>query len=142
MRIRKSKKEDLKQIAEIFMAEFRKHPYNEKWTLRKALKKINEYFNEKLIFVLSEKEKIAGFIIGQIELWDTGNQGYIAEFVVSSDYQGKGYGKKLMNHFQDCLKKKGVEEIQLMSSLESEAFKIYEKLGFKKTRCVLMKKRI
>ena len=58
MKIRKAKKEDLKEIVEIFITEFRKKPYNEKWSEKKALKKINDYYKNGIIILGEESEKV------------------------------------------------------------------------------------
>ena len=41
IQIIKSRKEDYKELAEIYKTEFSKPPYNEPWTKKKAIKKIN-----------------------------------------------------------------------------------------------------
>jgi ribosomal protein S18 acetylase RimI-like enzyme len=128
--IRKARKKDLKRITEIFRKEYRKAPYNEKWPKKISLAKIRRYFKNNFMFVFEEKKEIVGFIIGYIELWDRGKVGYIDEVVISKKYQGKGYGKALMERLIKQFKKQKIKHIDLMSNSKSNAFKIYKKMGF------------
>jgi len=142
MKIRKSKKKDLNKIAEIFRIEYRKKPYNEKWTEKAVLKKINEYFNNYIVFIAEQDKDVIGFLIGSTEIWDDGIHGFVEEIVVSSEFQKKGYGKKLITYFEDFLKKKGAKRLDLFSHIKSKAFRFYKKQGFKKTDMVLMTKKL
>jgi len=140
--IRKAKTSDLKKVSAIFRTEFKKPPYHERWTEKNALKKIKKYYKENYMFVLEVEKEIVGFLIGTSYLWHDGTRGMIDEVVVSSKFQGKGYGTKLIKHFEKFLKKKGVKNISLFSFTKSKAFKLYKKLGFKKEDFVSMIKKL
>ena len=92
--------EDLKKINKIFLDEYSKKPYNEKWNPKDSLKKIKKYHKNGEIFVLTIDKKVEGFIIGQEIIWDWGTLGMVDEFVVSKKFQNKGYGKALLNHIE------------------------------------------
>lgn len=47
---------------------------------------------------------------------------------VSVNYQGKGYGRRLMKFAENKISKKGYERSRLLASLT--AFKFYERLGY------------
>jgi len=130
MKIRKAEKKDLKIVDEIFRGEYGKPPYNEKWDARISFAKIKGYFNNNFFFILEENKKIIGFAIGHIVLWDRGKVGYIDEIVVLEKFQGKGYGKLLMNHLEKQFRLKGVVNIDLMTNPKAKAFKIYKKMGY------------
>ncbi len=50
------------------------------------------------------------------------------------EFQGKGYGTKLINKAIDLAKKNKVDSIELVVNKENKiAKKLYEKTGFKKT---------
>lgn len=129
--IRKVMEKDLKRIDVIFRKEYGKAPYNEKWPKTISLAKINKYFKNNSMFVFEEKKEIIGFIIGHIELWDRGKVGYIDEVVILREFQGKGYGKALMDHLRKHFRKQKVKNIDLITNPKSNAFKIYKKMGFK-----------
>ena len=67
MKIRKATKKDLKKIAEIFRIESAKKPYLQKRNRKKALDKIKEYFKNEDIYISILNNKIAGFIIVNID---------------------------------------------------------------------------
>ena len=130
MKIRKAEKKDLKIVDETFRGEYSKLPYNEKWNVRISFAKIKNYFNNNFFFVLEENKNIIGFAIGHIVLWDRGKVGYIDEVVVLEKFQGKGYGKLLMDHLEKQFRLKGIVNIDLMTNPEAKAFKIYKKRGY------------
>lgn len=78
-------------------------------------------------YVLKLDEKIIGFyeakiIAPEAELYDV---------AVAKEYQGKGYGSALLNHFFDVCKSRGVVTIFLeVNSINNNAIKLYEKFGF------------
>ena len=141
MKIRKAEKKDLKKISEIFKIEYAKKPYNEKWG-SKAIVKIKDYFSRNFIFVIEDSKKIAGFVIASPYLWHDGVRCAIDEIVVSSEYQGKGYGIKLLDYLEDFAGKRGIKAITLFSATKSKAFKFYKKRGFKEEDFVSMIKKI
>ena len=80
--------------------------------------------------MLESYGKIVGFIIFHIEIWNAGNVGFIDELVIDKKFQGKGYGKILMNFAEKYTKKRRAKSYGLWTNRRSKAFKIYEKLGY------------
>jgi len=142
LKLRKAKKIDLNQISKIFMTEFNKEPYYEKWTYKSAVKKINEYFKKSIIFIIEQNNKLIGFIIISLKLWSDGKRGHINEIVISNEYQGRGYGKLLINKAESYFKYMGIKIITLESLNISKAFNIYKKMGFKEDGIVSMEKEL
>lgn len=114
--------------------EILKSPYNEKWSKRNILEKIRRYSKKHVIFVLETEKLVVGFIIGRISLEDTGKSAFISELFVAKKFQGKGYGKLLTDSFEKYAKENKANSISLISNQKSKAFKIYNKLGFKKAK--------
>lgn len=78
-----------------------------------------------LSFYLKEAgtERILGFIIAS----DKGETVHIHKFIVDSEFQGRGLGKKMFNHFLSLSKK----DVSLKVNIENTgAIKFYERLGF------------
>ena len=130
MKIRKARKGDLRKVDEIFRVEYAKKPYNEKWNRKISFAKIKNYFKNNFFFILEENKDIIGFAIGHIVLWDRGKVGYIDEVVVMEKFQGKGYGKFLIDHIENQFKIKGAIDVDLMTHQKSKAFKVYKKRGY------------
>ena len=144
MKIRRGKKSDLKEIAELFRKGYSEFPYNEKWSKKTALDKIKEYLRrESIIFVLEEKKKIIGFIIGKIFLWERVKKGFGDELVIDKKFRNKGYGKLLINYMISYFKKKGVSSVEGIAVKGSKAFEIYKRMGMKEVKnFVLINKKI
>ena len=132
MKIRKAKKKDFKEIAEILIKESSKKPYNEKSTLRTALKEINEFAKDELYIATNEKE-IIGFIASNITTGDK-KKAYIRELWLRPIYQGKGIGKTLVKFIEEKYKKKGVNVIRLVAKRNAWAFMFYKKIKYKEYR--------
>lgn len=128
VKIRRAKKEDLKKIAELFLIETSKKPYVQGWTRITSLEKIKELFKSEIIFVL-EIEEIVGFIT--IVPNKKKKEIYVDELWISKEYQGKGFGKMLMNFVEKTFKNKGMKKITLMANQEAGAVKFYKKLNYK-----------
>jgi ribosomal protein S18 acetylase RimI-like enzyme len=138
--IRKAKKEDLNKIASLFKKGFSEKPYNEKWTDRNAKDKIEEYYKNGTILVNIENNSILGFIIFSELLWDNHIKLMIDEMVVDEAYRGKGIGTLLLKEAEKPAKKKGINNIELVSNINSNAFNLYKKLNYKETGLVVMEK--
>ncbi len=139
IKIGKARKSDSKDIIKLFIKEYSKPPYNERWTKASINKKMKDYYKESKIFILKDK-KLVGFVIFHEYMWDRGEQGEIDEIVVDSNFQGRGYGTKLMFFVEDYFKKKGIKILSFMSNPKSKAFKFYNKLGYKEHDFVSLQK--
>lgn len=139
--IRKAKKANFKEIAEILIKESSKKPYNEKSTLKIALKDIVEFSKNELYIAVNEKE-IIGFIASNIIPEDK-QKAYINELWLRPIYQGKGIGKALVQFIEEIYKKKRVKTIRLRAKRNAKAFKFYKKLKYNEYReLVFMEKKL
>jgi len=141
MKIRKAKKEDFKEIAEILIKESSKKPYNDKYTLKTALKEINKFAKNDLYVSTNEKE-IIGFIASNITS-DNKKKAYVNELWLKPVYQGKGIGKSLIKFIEEKYKKKGVKIMRLVAKRNAKAFGFYKKIKYKEYReLVFMEKKL
>jgi len=140
-KIRAAKKGDLNEIVKIFISEFAKYPYNEKWREKEAFAKIKGYFKGCKFFVAEIDGKIAGFIIGD-KYYQVEKKLWIYELVVSEKFQGRGIGKALIDAMTKYFKKEKIGGIRLIASKKAKAFKFYKKLNFKETGFVELEKKL
>ena len=129
IKIRKATKKDLKEIAEILMKESSKKPYNEKYTLKIAIKEIRNFSKDNLYVATTEK-RIIGFIATQITS-EIEKRAYVQELWLRLAYQGKGIGKNLVEFIEKMYKKKGIKIIRLVTKKNAKAFNFYKKLKYK-----------
>lgn len=89
-----------------------------------------QYFGKMNIKVMYAGTEPAGFVTYYME---TAYQGRILFLVVDKNFQGKGYGRALMQFALEQLKKMGSKTIKLFTRHENiPAQKLYESLGFTK----------
>ena len=62
MKIRRPKKSELKNLVEIFVREYAKPPWKEKWKKELASNRFKWYFQSKQIYVADISGKAVGFI--------------------------------------------------------------------------------
>jgi len=141
MKIRKSTKKDFKEIAEILMEESSKKPYNEKYTLKIAIREIRNFSQDELYVATTEK-RIIGFIATQVTS-ETEKRAYIQELWLRLDYQGKGIGKNLVEFIEKMYKKKGIKIIRLTAKKNARAFNFYKKIKYKEIKdLIYMEKKL
>jgi len=141
MKIRKATKKDFKEIAQILMKESSKKPYNEKYTMKIALKEVAKFSKDELYIATDEKE-IMGFISSNITS-DNKKKAYIRELWLRPAYQKKGIGKTLVEFIEEIYKKKGVKTIRLLAKKNAGAFNFYKKIKYTELKeMVFMEKKL
>ncbi|WP_053365675.1 GNAT family N-acetyltransferase [Bacillus sp. FJAT-27245] len=76
-------------------------------------------------FVLLVDEEVSGFYLAQY----LEGAGYLSQMFVSGKLRGKGYGKVLLNHFEQGLEEPGYYILQA-SGMNEEAVAFYERNGY------------
>lgn len=76
-------------------------------------------------------------IVGVIKIDFEGNNGVIDYFVVLEEYQGKGYGKELMDKALETFKEHNIKNIELHVVYGNDTINFYEKYGFKKQSYIM-----
>jgi len=72
-----------------------------------------------------------------------GHRGWINYLAVHPDFQGKGYGKQLMDNIETALRELGCPKINLQIREENDnVFSFYQKLGFVEEKRINMGKTI
>jgi len=133
MKIRKAKKEDLSEISKLILNTLNKINAKEYEKKQFEIERKNHYvkelkkeLEEKIFFVLIDKEKIIGVI--QLDLKEKS----IDRLFLNPKYIGRGLGKKLMIYAENYAKKKGIKKIILYPT--DFALEFYKKAGYKITR--------
>jgi len=125
-------KEDLMKYAELYVELFNAEPWNDKWTVETANKRLEDIYNTPNFVGMKflENGVIKGAIFGNCQQWYEGKHYSLMEMFVSLELQGKGIGSSLMTALEKELKPLGVHTIILFTSRdETDAF--YKKQGFK-----------
>jgi predicted N-acetyltransferase YhbS len=94
MKIREIKKADFEECADIIFTEFNKQ--GEGFTKETALGRVISSYIPGLTLCAEEKGKIIGLIMANKFTYAKGEYFWVDELVVKESFQGKGFGKKLM----------------------------------------------
>jgi len=80
-----------------------------------------------VILVAKKKDGLLGYLIGKFIL----DEGELLRIGVKFEHQRKGLGKKLLKHFLEMAKSKGIKKIFLeVSEINKKALFLYQKMGF------------
>ena len=134
---------DLDEVVLLFIKEFNKEPWNDKWTRDTAYNRLKQMINCEGYYGVKacENEKIIGIILGNHEYYYDGMHFNIKEFCVDSDIKGRGIGSQILEEFICRLKEKGIIKIYLSTLQSDSTVKFYEKNGitYSKDNVVLEK---
>lgn len=138
---RKSIKEDIKQINQLFIEMI--NTVNNRMK-REGFETYNEFENgyeegyldnfyidnNKVIYVALDKDKVVGFI--SIEKYRESGYIYLDDYCVNNNYRGYGIGTKLMNMALEFAKKEEINNIIThVEKTNTESIKFYKNNHFK-----------
>ena len=103
------------------------HPHKLSWSILKniILTKSKDFYG-----LFEDNNQIIGY--GILRGWDERYEIPSLGIIIDKNYQGKGYGKQIMNYLHEISKKQGAEKIRLTVLKENySAIILYKKLGYK-----------
>ncbi len=134
IKIQKPKKGDFGEIY-LLIKQLWPHRNFDKKKLNKIY--LKGLFNERKEFLIAKyNEKIVGFVSLSIResFEEQGKVGLIDELIVDKDFQGKGFGKKLLKKMINVAKNKSCKSIELFSAFHRKiAHHLYRSNRFKIT---------
>ena len=122
---------DVKDLAEMYVETFNSEPWNDRWTIDTASKRLHQMINvEDFCGILARKNGIlCGMILGSKEQYFDGTMFNIKEFCVKNEMRGKGLGTEIYKEFEIRMKEEGVSEIILFTSKGDYTEHFYHKQG-------------
>jgi ribosomal protein S18 acetylase RimI-like enzyme len=94
-----------------------------------------EYKSKSFIFN-NENGDVAGYL-SYIEDPDSEGMVELLNLIVIPEYQGKGYGRKMVNHYHDLMSEKKFKKSKLVTSPKNiDAIRFYEKIGYVKEKII------
>ncbi len=133
-------KDDLQAMSQLFMEVFNEAPWNDKWTIETAYKRLEMFYNSPGFDGLLQYEegKLVALILGIAEAYFDGTSFRIIEFCVDNHQQRSGYGSKLLAAFKERLKQKGMKDIFLLTCRGESTEGFYQKNGFNTSKSMIM----
>lgn len=139
IKIRKARKGDLKQYADLVVKSNKEYQKITGKKIRFTEKQIKKDFNEftnfknKIILLVVEENKciivylVAFFVINSYQ-----KIGYIDYLFIDNNYRRKGIAKDLIKEFTKILRKRKIKKIKLGVNINNDvAINFYKNLGFK-----------
>ena len=132
MKFKEIESSDIREIANMYVDTFNSPPWNDKWTVDIASKRLSQMMNCEGAYgiVAYEDKKICGMILGCEEEFYTGIVFNVKEFCINNKIRGKGFGTRILEEFQERLKSKGISEIILLTLRGNSTEGFYQKKGF------------
>lgn len=143
LNLEKSKNNEINILVKIYMIEFSKPPYNEKWTKNKATKILKFYKEFYDLYTIKVAKEIVGFISINPSFMCPGEVAFAEELVIKKEFQYKGIGTWTIKTILDIYKKKGFKRLIGIVNMNTKAFSLYQKLGIKVSKDdVLIEKKL
>ncbi len=139
--IRRMKRSDIEECIPIFIEGNK--VYGETFSNALARKYLNNSFRWSRIRLYAVIDcRIAGFVMASKSTWPRGEHCFIENIFVSRKHHGKNIGTALIKQVEKEARRLGMARMKLASRKGSNAFRFYEKNGFRPTGWVYMEKRL
>lgn len=139
IKIKKIKKEDLKEVANLFLEVFNNS--GESWTYESAYSHVEQNFFGDVHWCAFDENKMVGMMMGLVLTREQGDDLFLDSAVVLPEYQNKGIGKKLWQKAEDFVKENKLQGIRFLANPSWSSYKWYKKMGFKESGWIEMYKK-
>jgi predicted N-acetyltransferase YhbS len=131
VKIRPMEKEDLSQVAGVFVESFNQE--GEHWTYEVALDHVSSNFFGDSHFVAILDGKVIGFIMAFPLIFEQGVSLFVDAIAVYSHFQKQGIGQLLWDRMSVQAKDKEYKGIRLLTNPQLKSFDWYKKMGYKES---------
>lgn len=139
--IRKVVKNDYEKIAKIMIAAFKNPPWNEKWSFKRAMTRIEQLDDGKYTrcYVYLLDDQIVGVMCGKLITYVDSLDLMIEDFYFDPQYQRRGLGSLFMDSLVEELKE--VDNFTLLTGRDFYSIDFYCKNGFSEPDEIVFMKR-
>jgi len=131
MKIRKFETNDTEKVIKVWGECGLLHPPNDPY---EEIKNKSEFQPD--LFLVGE---VDGKLMATIMVGYEGRRGWVNSLCVLPEYQGNGYGKELVRHGVELLRRLGTPKVNILIRPNNSKVKtFYEKLGFETEDAILM----
>ena len=128
--LKEARKRNFKKIAKIYSEEFSRPPYNEAWTLEKAVYKIKVFSKYCEIWEIIFEKELVGFIVVNPNQFLPGVIAFGEEIAIKKEFQNKGIGTIVLKKIFEIYKKRNFKWFMGIALTKAKALKLYRKIGF------------
>lgn len=135
MIIKEFKKEDLREVTDLYISIFTQEPWNDVYESYEQVELFNKSFisdGAYLSYIAIYNGELVGICFGMKKPWIEGMEYYIDQFGIKIEFQGKGLGSTFLSLIEKEIQTIGLHSMMLNTEegYASEAF--YKKNGFKR----------
>lgn len=125
--------EDTDELAEIYVESFNAYPWNDRWTVETASKRLHQMINCESFYGIKAyiDLNLCGMILGNEEQFYNGVVFNIKEFCIKNSLRGNGIGTEIFKEFEKRLKLRNIDEIILCTLKNENTEGFYNKMGLK-----------
>lgn len=137
--------EDLSDLAYMYVETFNSEPWNDRWTIETATKRLQQMINTEDSYGLCvyHDNVLCGALLGCMEQFYDGIMFNLKEFWIKNEMRGNGIGSAVFSRLEEELKQKGVTQIILFTSKGDYTEAFYNKNGLESySDMIFMSKRI
>lgn len=132
MRFEEINETKIDEVAQMYVETFNAPPWNEKWTIETASKRIKQMINceDAYGLIAYDREQLCGMILGSEEQFYDGKLFNLKEFCVRNERRNQGLGTEIYAEFEKPLKEKDIDKIFLFTLKNEKTETFYAKRGF------------
>lgn len=125
-------KEEMPELAALYVSAFNKAPWNDKWSIESASMRLTQMIDSVGSYGMSiyDDNGLIGMILGHSQHYYDGTYFEIKEFCVDNNKSGKGLGSQILTTFLEKLKKRNISKVFLVTYRVAETEGFYQKNGF------------
>ncbi len=131
------------ELAQMYVETFNAPPWNDKWTIETAAKRINQMVNceDSYGLLAYDGAELCGMILGSEEQFYDGKMFNLKEFCVRNERRKQGLGTEIYSEFEKRLKEKHINKIFLLTLKDEGLETFYVKRGFyNNSKMIMMEK--
>lgn len=136
-------RDDLDQVAKLYVEAFNGAPWYDQWTIETAKKRLGQMIGceESLGIMAYEDKKVIGLALGNKEYYYDAVHFHLKEVCVDPTIKGQGIGSKIIEEVVKSVKAEGITEILLWTLKCNEMKGFYEKQDFQVADELMIMKR-
>lgn len=106
---------------------------------------VNRDKKDRLFLVAESKNRVVGFIIGEVRAWEFGSPpcGWVFALSVAPDAREMGVGRRMFDEISSRLKQSGVSMVRTMVDLDNKlTLSFFRSLGLRTGRYIELEKQL
>lgn len=133
----------LTECAQLYTRVFNDQPWNDHWDFDSAYERLKDILHTPNFhgLICLEEGKVAGCILGNREKFYDGIHFCLKEMFVANHLQGRGIGRRMLDHFFPVLRENGVTFVYLFTLRGGSTCRFYENNGFVEIKDMMMMSR-